>query len=234
MKFVAIILARGGSKGIPKKNIREFCGKPLIKWTIEQALKVPSLDSVWVSSDDSEILSVAEESGAQVINRPEHLCGDSVTSESGWLHAVQEIESKGISVEVVVGLQATSPLRESKDIESAINTFISGQFDSLFSASVTRDIFIWCCDEQGMLKSITYDYKYRKRRQEIREHYVENGSFYIFRKEILEKYNNRLGGKIGVGKMDFWKLFELDSIEDWAICEALMKHFQLNNLKRIL
>jgi len=78
------------------------------------------------------------------------------------------------------------------------------------------------------LESINYDYLNRQRRQDIKEKIVENGSFYIFKPEIIQKYNNRLGGKIGYSKMDFWKMFEIDTLEDVRICQALMQEFLLN------
>ena len=92
MKITAIILARGGSKGIPNKNILNFCGKPLISWTIENCFNA-GINSVWVSSDSEEILEISKNSGAQVLKRPNDLSNDNSTSEEGWLHAINHIES---------------------------------------------------------------------------------------------------------------------------------------------
>ena len=91
----AIILARGGSKGIPNKNIIDFCGKPLIAWTIEQCLSSKHISEVWVSSDSQEILEVVKEYGAKTIKRPDDISGDFATSESAWLHAIEFIERDG-------------------------------------------------------------------------------------------------------------------------------------------
>ncbi len=229
MNVVCIIPARGGSKGIPKKNIKMFCGKPLIAWTIENALHTKGISSVWVSSDDQEILSIAAKYGAKQIVRPENLSGDTATSESAWLHAIEEIEKTGERIDIVVAPQLTSPLRESKDFENGLQLFLSENLDSMFTGAKLEGFFTWEKDSNNQLKSINYDYQNRKRRQEIGViRYVENGSFYIFKPEIIKQYNNRLGGKIGVYPMDFWKTFELDSPEDWKLCEILMKGYLLN------
>jgi CMP-N,N'-diacetyllegionaminic acid synthase len=225
MNIAAIIPARGGSKGIPKKNIKDFCGKPLICWTIEQAKQVKSINSVWVTSDDDEILTVSQKYGARKIKRPDSLSGDKATSESAWLHALDEIERLDKKVDIMIGFQCTSPLRSPEDIERGIKSFIDNQYDSMFSGGVLEDFFIWEKQRNGIFNSLNYDYKNRKRRQDVSEQFVENGSFYIFKPEILRQQNNRLGGKIGVTGMELWKSFELDSLEDWKVCELLMKGF---------
>lgn len=224
--IVAIVLARGGSKGIPHKNITDFCGKPLIAWTIEQLKSVESIDSVWVSSDSDAILDVSEKYGAQTLKRPAEISGDTATSECAWLHAIETIEAKGLSVDLVVAPQVTSPLRHATDFERGIEQFYSGKFDSLFSCSVAEDFFFWEVVD-GKPVSVNYDYKNRKRRQDFPKQYVENGSFYIFKPEVLRTYNNRLGGSIGFVEMEFWKMFEIDAPDDLKMCAALMKSFLL-------
>lgn len=225
---VAIILARGGSKGIPGKNIIDFCGKPLIVWTIEQFQHAMRVDSIWVSSDSERILDIGRSCNVETIRRPDGISGDSATSESGWLHALESIENKAGKVDMIIAPQVTSPLREPADIESGLREFQEGKWDSMFSCSVAEDLFFWEKKSDGTLGSINYDYKNRGRRQEIPKQYIENGSFYIFKPEILRQYNNRLGGKIGMTQMEFWKMFEIDSMEDIRMCEALMKTFILN------
>jgi len=119
-------------------------------------------------------------------------------------------------------LQPTSPLREVKDIDRAVEKFNKQNLDSLFSAARMRDMFIWE-DRSGELKSYNYDYKNRKRRQDIDSQFIENGSFYIFKPEILLKSGNRLGGKIGYYLMEEWKQHEIDSPDDLLLCEYLYK-----------
>jgi CMP-N,N'-diacetyllegionaminic acid synthase len=219
-----VILARGGSKGIPNKNIIDFCGKPLIAWTIEQCLSSKYISDVWVSSDSQDILDVAKKYGAKTIRRPDDISGDFATSESAWMHSIEIIE-KYNSIDLVFAPQITSPLREAEDIDSAIELFQKEKYDSMFSSSITEDLFFWEKDKNSRLKSVNYDYLNRQRRQDIQEKIIENGSFYIFKPEVIKNNNNRFGGKIGHSKMEFWKMFEIDNIEDLRMCSALMQKF---------
>jgi N-acylneuraminate cytidylyltransferase len=228
INIVAIILARGGSKGIPGKNKIDFCGRPLICWTIEQLKGTKMVNSIWVSSDSENILAISKDCGAKTIHRPAEISGDSATSESGWLHALEYIENKVGIVDIVVAPQVTSPLRDSADIECAIRDFKAQNCDSLFSCSMANDLYFWVKNSDGVLYSANYDYKNRKRRQDIQEQYIENGSFYLFKPEILRKYGNRFGGNIGATEMEYWKMFEIDSMEDFKMCEVLMKAFLLD------
>ena len=221
--IVAIILARGGSKGIPKKNIINFCGKPLIVWTIEHCSQ-GGAEQVYVSSDSDEILEVGLRYGALPIERPLEIAGDNATSESGWLHALNFIEGKEGEVDWILAPQVTSPLRTADDIRKGIETARSGNYDSLFSCSVTEDLFIWEQHHEG-LESVNYNWRNRKRRQDVPKQYIENGSFYFFQPEVLRANNNRFGQRIGIVEMEFWKMFEIDSQEDLRMCAALMKEF---------
>ena len=228
---IAIILARGGSKTIPKKNIKNFCGKPLIVWSIEQAKKTKNITDVWVSSDDKNILSISKKSGAKIILRPKYLSKNTSSSVDGWLHAINEIEKENERIDAVIALQPTSPIREISDLENGIRKFLRNDFDSIFSASKIGDFYIW--RKQGKsYSSINYDYNNRPRRQDFEEQYVENGSFYIFKPKILKKFKNQLGGKIGITLMDFWKSFEIDDYNDFKFLKILMKNYLLKDTKR--
>ena len=224
MNVVAIILARGGSKGVPKKNIIDFCGKPLIAWTIDNCFK-GGANSVWVSSDSDEILEISTEYGANKIKRPDDIAGDFATSESAWLHAINHIEQLEEKIDWVVAPQVTSPLREERDISKGITLAKENIHDSFFSCSVAEDLFFWQKDVNGKLESVNYDWKNRKRRQDIPKQYIENGSFYLFKPEVLRDTNNRFGSNIGLVEMEFWKMFEIDSFEDLKMCSALMREF---------
>jgi len=210
--IVAIIPARGGSKGIPNKNIIEFCGKPLIAWSIEQCLSSKYISDVWVTSDSQEILDIAERYGAKTINRPDSISGDSASSEDAWIHAINIIQ-KYRNIDLVFAPQATSPLREIKDINGAIEQMLNGNYDSLLSTVEIEDFFIWRQEEMSEPESINYDYMNRKPRQKIEKRYLENGSFYIFKPKILKDNNNRLGGKISLYKMEKYKMFQIDNDE---------------------
>src|SRR6185503_19554676 len=185
---VAIIPARGGSKGIPRKNLVDLCGKPLLAWSILQARAARRIDSVWVSSDDAEILSVAERYGAQPIVRPPTISGDSASSEAAWLHAVEHIEAQGVPIGRVVGMQATSPLREGTDLDGGIEQYEREALDSLLSVCESEDFFIWQIDDAGRARCVNHDPAARKRRQEIEKRYLENGSFYVFTPDLLRSH----------------------------------------------
>ena len=142
-RIVAVIPARGGSKGIASKNLVDFCGKPLVAWTIEQALAARQIDSVWVSSDDPGILEVATRAGAHALKRPAEISGDTATSESCWRHAIDAIDADGEApIDVLVAPQCTSPVRKAEDFDAAIALFERGGYDSLFSATSIPDFNI--------------------------------------------------------------------------------------------
>ena len=225
---VAIIPARAGSKGVPKKNLVRVCGRPLIEWSVRQALAAEEIDSVWVTSDGDEILRAAERAGARPIRRPVELADDAATSESAWLHAIDAIEAQGVVVGRIVGMQATSPVREAADLDGALRQFERDKLDSLLSVTEIQDFFVWEGAGDGTFRPVNYDFRNRRRRQAIRPQYRENGSFYVFRPELLRKEGNRLGGRIGAFVMAAHKIFQIDSPEDVALCEAVMRGYGLD------
>lgn len=224
--LIALIAARGGSKGVPGKNLAPFCGRPLLEWSIEQALEAEPVDSVWVTSDDDEILDAAVAAGANPVKRPPELATDESSSEDAWLHAIDEIERGGTRPGLVCALQATSPLREPADIERGVADFEEQGCDSLFSAGELHDFLIWRRDEQEF-GAVNYDPENRGHRHERTPWYVENGSFYIFTPESIRAHGNRLGGKVGITLMELWKSFEIDHPEDLKVCELLMRSYIL-------
>ena len=232
MRISAIILARGGSKGIINKNLIEFCGAPLLAWTIEQCLATIEISEVWVSSDSSEILSVAKQYGSNVILRPNELAQDSSSSESAWLHALDFIEMKApdTKIDYLVGPQVTSPIRDSTDFSDAIQQILSEEADSLLSVTRIEDFFMWSLSSTGVPQSLNYDYKCRQLRQNIDPKYLENGSFYIFRPSILRQNNNRIGGKIIFHELSSHKMFQIDNNEDIVLLSAIMKEYKLNEI----
>ena len=228
MKTAAIILARGGSKGVPKKNIIDFCGKPLLSWTIEQCLDSGIEHSnIFVSSDSQEILDIGEEYGVGSILRTKEVSDDGATSEISWIYSIDYLKSiMGLEYDWIFAPQVTSPIRESSDIVKGLSMAESGEYDSLFSAQKTDQCSLWKRDRNG-LNSIGYDWKNRKRRQDNDIQYIENGSFYMFRPNSIKKYNNRMHGNIGIVEMDEWKSFEIDSIEDLKLCSLVMREYLL-------
>jgi N-acylneuraminate cytidylyltransferase len=222
---VAIIPARGGSKGISHKNIIDLCGKPLVAWSIAQARAASGVDSVWVTSDSAAILDVAASYGANPIRRPSEISGDEASSESAWLHALDTIEAGGIEVDTVIGMQATSPVREPSDLERALTQFKREQLGALLTCCEVEDFFMWRYGPDRQPVGVNHDYKNRTRRQNIEKRYLENGSFYIFKPSILRTYGNRLAGKIGIYVMEKYKMFQIDNPQDIILCQAIMRGY---------
>lgn len=222
IKVPVIIPARSGSKGIKKKNLIDFCGMPLLAWSIKQAANSECVSNVYVSTDGADIADVAVKYGAIVINRPKEISGDMASSESALLHAITEIE-KNEEFEDVIFLQATSPLREKTDIDNAYKVFVKDGYDSLFSMAVMDDYTLWSGQPGSEMRSISFDYHNRGRRQDREPVYLENGSIYIFKKSLIQKSNNRIGGRIGMYEMPFDHSFEIDSESEVEICEYYMK-----------
>ena len=218
---IAIIPARGGSKGVPQKNIRLLVDKPLIAHSILDAKASRNTDKVYVSTDNSEIAAVAQDYGADVIQRPSELASDTASSESVLIHALSEIEKSGIYPDLIVFLQCTSPLRTGTDIDNAIAKLKTENADSLLSVSPSHR-FLWE-EVDGVAKPINYDYRDRPRRQDMQPQYVENGSIYILKPSILKEFGNRLGGKISFFIMSELASWEIDSLLDFEIAESLMK-----------
>jgi CMP-N,N'-diacetyllegionaminic acid synthase len=229
MKTVAFIPARGGSKGVPGKNIRNFMSKPLIVHSIEQALISSKVDDVFVSTDDKEIAEISKNAGAKIIWRPSEIAGDKATSESAIVHGFQWFKENNIEVNIMVFLQCTSPLRPTGGIDEALTRFQNGECDSLVSISQTHRFF-WRVNED--VANAEYDYLNRPRRQDMKEadiRFVENGSLYVFSRKHFEKVGNRLGGKIGYVVFDEAYSLEIDSETDFEILEKIAEKIEAEN-----
>jgi CMP-N,N'-diacetyllegionaminic acid synthase len=217
---IAMVPARGGSKGIPNKNLVCLEGVPLLVWSIRQ-LASAGLSDIVVTSDSREIGSLAEAEGALWIQRPESISGDAASTESAVLHAAEEM---ALSLDSKILLaQATSPLRLPEHILNAIGTFEQRALDSLFSGVRIDDICLW--RGQDLPKPVNYEPGNRGRRQELKPQFVENGSLYMFTLGGLRRSGSRLHGRIGVSPMPKWTIHEVDEPEDLVLCEALMKTF---------
>lgn len=227
MSIITIIPARGGSKGIPRKNVRSLGDKPLIAHSILDAKEAKLVDKVYVSTDDPEIAEVSSKYGAEIINRPLEIAGDTASSETALIHGVSEIEKNGISPELIVFLQCTSPIRSGEDIDRAIEKVQAENADSLLSVTLSHK-FLWE-EVHGTVKSINYDYKHRPRRQDMQPQYVENGSIYIFKPWVLKELKNRLGGKISLFPMMEAASWDIDSVLDFEVAEFLVKKQVVSN-----
>ena len=218
-KVTAFIPARGGSKGISNKNIKKFAGKPLIVHSIEYSLDSKHVDEVVVSTDDSKISNIAESAGAKVIKRPPDLSTDTATTESVIEHYLNLSKTKA---EIIVLLQATSPLRPKGSLDKALNHFQKGGYDSLLSICPTHRFF-WRVKDNKTIHA-DYDYLNRPRRQDFKKgdiRFIENGSVYIFTCKHFDKTGNRLGGKIGYEEWPLEYSLEIDSSLDFKFAEQI-------------
>jgi CMP-N,N'-diacetyllegionaminic acid synthase len=222
MPTLAVIPARGGSKGIPRKNLVPIAGKPLIVWTIEQALDVPGLD-VAVSTEDAEIAAVSREAGARVIERPADLAQDNTPTEPVVLHALEVTERSSGPVEAVLLLQATSPVRRPGTLARAVADLSRRGLDSLVGV-VEQPPFLWSQDADGLARP-AYDHLHRPRRQDLTpaaRRYRETGSLYVTKTEIYRRHGNRLGGRIGLFVMEEVEGVDIDTLSDLAHAERLL------------
>jgi len=223
---IAIIPARGGSKGIPGKNLKTLNNSPLIAHTIRSARRCKSIDKVIVTSDDDEILAVSRANGATAIKRPTELATDEAPTEPALEHCVKTLEVQGEKIDIIVLLQCTSPLRNDEDIENALTKFKDSGADSLLSVCKSHSFFWKCSPETGFASEL-YDYKNRPRRQDIEDEdrwYRENGAIYITKRDILMNEHNRLGGKIALYIMPEQFSLEIDTEFDFWLVETIMQH----------
>lgn len=223
MKTVAIIPARGGSKGIPRKNVRPLGGRPLIAHTIGHAREATLVDRVIVSTDDDEIAAAAIDAGAEVIRRPAAISGDKASSESALVHVIETLSQQGWDADQIVFLQCTAPLRRPREIDAALRYFRDNNFTSLFTA-VRMHPFRWRQTADGAMERLNFPVDQRPMRQDREPEFIETGSFYILERALLETTGVRLGGRIGCWEMPPLYSFDIDTSEDFAVVEALLAY----------
>lgn len=222
LDVVAVIPARGGSKRVPRKNVLPLRGLPVLAYSVLHARASRHVSAVYVSTDDVEAAAVARRHGAEVIDRPDELAGDTASSESAVLHVLDQRRVQGLAdPDLVVFLQCTSPVRRPEDIDGAVDRLLIDGADSLFSACENSRL-IWGVGADGAPHSINYDHRNRKREQVMERQYRENGSIYVFRPTILRSENNRLGGRMTVYEMDYWSSFQIDTPEHMELIEWVL------------
>jgi len=224
--MIAIIPARGGSKGLPGKNIRPLLDKPLISYTIEAALNCPLIERVLVSTDDHDIARIARESGAEVpFIRPDYLASDTSSAVDVYLHALEFLSTEGTGkVDEIVILLPTVPLRTSDDIKAAIELFKSKNADSVLSFTPENHPISWHRYLNGDGKiEVEANSTLVFNRQEYRETYYPNGAIYVLKSSLLEQrtyYSDNTYAYI----MPANRSVDIDTIDDFRYAEYLIKN----------
>ncbi len=222
MQTIAIIPARGGSKGLPRKNIRPICGKPLLAWSIDAALKSKYVTRVCVSTDDPEIAKVAAEYGAEVIWRPAEISGDKASSEAALLHAVDELAKRDFHPELLVFLQCTSPLTTADDIDATVDLIFHHHADSAFTA-VDFHYFLWDHAPNGEARAINHQKHVRPMRQDREPQFIESGAVYAMRTEGFLNHRHRFFGKTLFHVVEGGRTVEIDDAIDFEVAESLLR-----------
>ena len=229
MKYLGLITARGGSKGIPHKNIIEIVGKPLINYTIEPALEAKKekiIDELIVSTDDQEIAKVSKAAGADIpFMRPDYLANDRAKSIDVVIHAVHFYIDQGITCDNVILLQPTAPLRTKEDIADAIKIYEKTGADSLISCY--KEDYV--CDlvsyhrKGDMGAPINPNHNKGIRRQELEELYVRNGAIYIIRTEYLLREKNLISDTPAIYVMPKERSVNIDTMYDMRLLEWILR-----------
>ena len=220
--FLAIIPARGGSKRLPRKNILDLCSKPLISWSIEAALKSKYISKVVVSSDDNEILTISKKYGAETINRPEYLANDTATTFDALEHTINSLEK----YDYIVLLQPTSPLRNKKHIDEAIELLNEKDANAVISVCETEHSPLWCniLDEDLNMSNFLPKEVLNKRSQDLPKYYRINGAIYICKtEELLKNKGFFIKENIYAYKMDKKDSVDIDDEMDFIIATEIKK-----------
>jgi len=233
-KDIAIIPARGGSRGIPRKNVLPIGGKPLIAWTIEAARAAESVDRVVVSTDDPEIGRVAEAFGADVVWRPAELSGDQASSESALLHALEFLErAEGYDPDILVFLQCTSPLTQAEDIDGTVRAMLDADADTALSVAEFH-YFLWRRENAGEAVGINHDKSIRLLRQNREPQYQETGAVYAMRASGFREARHRFFGRTALYVSPPDRVGEIDDPIDMQFCELLIRQREQRRRERLL
>lgn len=216
MNILAIIPARGGSQSIPKKNIVPFAGKPLVAWTIDAAKKSKYINKIIVSSDDDEILRIAEHFGAESLKRPKELATNAAPFEPLIFHTLDSLQNvSGYIPEIFIYLQPTSPLRDAHDIDEAFFIFLKSDADALISVREIDNKFLKSLIvDNGYLRGAANDLYSFMNRQELPKICLPNGAIYIIKTEIFRKTKKLLSEKTIPFFMPESKSIDIDTMDD--------------------
>jgi YrbI family 3-deoxy-D-manno-octulosonate 8-phosphate phosphatase len=214
-RVIAVIPARGGSKGLPGKNLAEVGGIPLVTRAVQAASAARYIDAVLVSTDDDGIAEAARAAGAGVVRRPDDLAGDTATSESALLHALHSVAAHtGVRPEVLVFVQATSPFIDRTALDRAVERVLDGEQDVVFSA-VPSHVFLWAETPDGVA-GVNHEASARPRRQDRTPEYAETGAFYVMRADGFAQAGHRFFGRVGLAPVHPDHAIEIDDAADLA------------------
>ena len=213
---IAVIPARGGSKGVPDKNLRQVGGRSLLARTVAVARSSRRIDEVVVSTDAPKLAAEAERHGATVISRPAELSSDSASSESALLHALDELGD----IDVLAFLQCTSPFLTADELDRAIDAVVEQGADASFTA-VASHAFLWSRQEDGSAIGINHDAASRPRRQDRPAEFLETGAAYAMRAEGFRAARHRFFGRTVAVEVDPRRAMEIDTPEDLELARAI-------------
>lgn len=223
MNIVGIILARGGSKRLPRKNVKMLCGKPLVAHTIEAGLKSKYINKVVVSTEDKEIADISVAFGAEVINRPIELAGDEIKSAPVMIQVVEELEKQGYNPDIVLLLQATAPTKDENLIDEVIEKLINSDNDSVFTGKEQcYTMALWKKNHNGSMDAL-YDYHLRPRWQDVEMNekiYAENGAVYAIKIEAFKKHKDFIGENPDIVLAP--EIVDIDTEDDFKLVEKIM------------
>jgi CMP-N,N'-diacetyllegionaminic acid synthase len=220
---IAIIPARGGSKSLPRKNLRPLLGRPLLHYAIQAGSDAKSVDRTLVTTEDAETARVARQLGAEVIDRPPELATDESPTLDAVLHAIDALEARGEPVGAIVLLQPTSPLRTAVDVDAAVALHAQGDCDSVVSVALNEHPVQWSFTiDDGLLRPLLGDSYLRMRRQDVPPTYTTVGAIFVSRPAALRAFGGFFGGKARPYVMPSERSIDIDSELDLAMVELIM------------
>lgn len=236
LRILGVIPARGGSKGIPRKNIRLLAGKPLLQHTAEAALAAERLARVILSTEDPEIAEVGRRCGLDVpFLRPPELALDDTPTLPVLQHAVRELEKTGERFDAICLLQPTNPFRRTADIDGCLDLLLQSGADSVFTVlpvpSEHNPHWVYFRDEHGLLRLSTGQAAPIPRRQLLPPAFHREGSVYVTRRDVLMEQNSLYGSKVAGFLIDSSRSVNLDTMADWERAETLLSKIEVGRSK---
>ena len=224
MKILAIIPARGGSKAVPKKNIRALDGKPLLYYSIDNCKKSKFVNRIVVSTDDNEISKISAKYDAEIVMRPEKISGDSADSETALLHVLNHLKhEENYEPDYTVFIQCTSPLIIPEDIDNTIRKLLDCDADMVHTVTPFHG-FIWEKNSSDKMIGVNHDFTKRLRRQDLPLQYQETGAVYAMKTEGFLKEKNRFFGEIATHIIPVYRSLEINDFYEFQIAEFLIRN----------